>query len=154
MEELRTQLLELENKIKDQEILNTMVSKSSVGWHIEHTLLVMNLTIESILKSNPENYKWTFNFYRIMVFKMNKIPRGKVRAPKAVRPTEFFTTNSLKEHLELIKLNVEKLNTLNAKSYFPHPFMGDLNLKSTIRFLKLHTQPHINIMREIMESKK
>lgn len=113
----------------------------------------MNLTISSIQKSNPDDYRKTFNFNRLLVFVMNKIPRGKVRAPKAVQPKENFTTESLKVHLENSKLNLEKLSALNPNAYFNHPFMGHLNLKSTIRFIKLHTQHHLNIIKEITESK-
>lgn len=153
MEELKALLTELENKIQNQEILNTLISKSSVGWHIEHALLVMNLTIDSIQKSNPENYRKVFNFNRFLVFTMNKIPRGKVRAPKTVQPKEDFTTNSLKEHLENSKHNLDKLSSLSPDSYFNHPFMGHLKLKSTIRFIKLHTYHHLNIIKEITESK-
>lgn len=153
MEELKALLIELENKIQNQEKLNPLVSKSTVGWHIEHVLLVMNLTISSIQKSNPDDYRKTFNFNRLLVFIMNKIPRGKVRAPKSVQPKEDFTTESLKVHLENSKLNLEKLNVLNPNAYFNHPFMGHLSLKSTIRFIKLHTQHHLNIIKEITESK-
>lgn len=153
MEELKTLLTELENKIQNQEILNPLVSKSSVGWHIEHALLTMNLTIDSIQKSNPENYRKTFNFNRFLVFVMNKIPRGKIRAPKAVQPKEDFTADSLKKHLENNKQNLEKLNSLNPDAYFNHPFLGHLKLKPTIRFIKLHTQHHLNIIKEITESK-
>ncbi|REG99679.1 DUF1569 domain-containing protein [Flavobacterium aquicola] len=153
MEELKALLTALENQIQNQEILNPSVSKSSVGWHIEHALLVMNLTIASIQKSNPENYKRTFNFNRFVVFVINKIPRGKVRAPKAVQPAADFTSDSLKAHIEKSNLNLEKLSTLNSNQYFDHPFMGHLKLKPTIRFIKLHTQHHFNIIREIIESK-
>jgi hypothetical protein len=113
----------------------------------------MNLTIDSIQKSNPENFKRTFNFNRILIFVINKIPRGKVRAPKAVQPKEDFTTNSLKEHLQKSKHNLNKLSSLDPNSYFDHPFMGQLKLKSTIRFIKLHTQHHLNIIKEITKSK-
>lgn len=153
MEELKAQLTELENKIQNQEMINPLISKSSVGWHIEHGLLVMNLTIDSIQKSNPDDYKKAFNFNRFMVFVMNKIPKGKVRAPKAVQPKEDYTADSLKIHLKNSKLNLEKLNSLSPNAYFDHPFMGHLKLKSTIRFIKLHTQHHLNIIKEITESK-
>jgi hypothetical protein len=153
MEDLKAQLLELEKNIQVQKMLNTRISKSSVGWHIEHTLLVLNLTIESIIKSKPENYKWSFNFNRFMVFMMNKIPRGKVRAPKSVQPDGNFTTDSLKVNLEISKSNIEKLSTLNSDNYFEHPFMGSLNLKSTIRFIELHTEHHIKIIKDITKSK-
>jgi beta-mannanase len=153
MEELKRLLTELESKIPNQELLNPLISKSSVGWHIEHILLTMNLVIESIHKSNPDNYKRIFNLNRFIVFTMNKIPRGKVKAPRLVRPQEDFTTDSLITHLEKGKTNVEKLGALSANNYFEHPFMGQLNLKSTIRFIKIHTNHHINIIKEIIGSK-
>ncbi|MDR6844577.1 DUF1569 domain-containing protein [Flavobacterium granuli] len=153
MEELNKLMIELESKIPNQELLNPIVSKSSVGWHIEHVLLTMNLVVESIHKSNPDNYKRTFNFNRFLVFTLNKIPRGKVKAPRMVRPQEDFTTNSLINHLEKGKTNLEKLSTLSANNYFEHPFMGQLNLKQTIRFIKIHTKHHFNIIKEIIESK-
>jgi hypothetical protein len=153
MEELKKLILELESKIPNQELLNPVVSKSSIGWHIEHILLTMNLVIESIHKSNPDNYKRTFNFNRFLVFTLNKIPRGKVKAPRLVRPQEDFTTDSLINHLEKVKTNLEKLSTLSANNYFEHPFMGQLNLKPTIRFIKIHTKHHLNIINDIIESK-
>lgn len=153
MEDLKKQLFELENKITFQDILNPLVSKSSVGWHIEHAFLVLNITIDSTEKSNPEFYKKTFNFKRFMVFMMNKIPRGKVRAPKPVQPTVQFDADSLKLHLAQSKVNLEKLYTLNPNKYFDHPFLGHLKLKSTIKFIKLHTQHHINIINDIIASK-
>ena len=153
MEELKKILIELEYIIPNQELLNPVVSKSSIGWHIEHVLLTMNLVIEAIHKSNPDNYKRNFNFNRLLVFSLNKIPRGKVKAPRMVRPQEDFTTDSLKSHLEKVKSNLEKLSTLSANNYFEHPFMGQLNLKPTIRFIKIHTNHHLNIIKDIIESK-
>jgi hypothetical protein len=153
MEELKKLLNELESKIPFQELLNPIISKSSVGWHIEHVLLTANLVIESIYKSNPDNYNRTFSLNRFLVFTMNKIPRGKIQAPQMVRPLADFTTDSLKTHLEKVKRNSEKLNTLSPNSYFKHPFMGQLNLKPTIRFITIHTQHHINIIKDIIESK-
>ena len=152
MDELKKLLIELESKIPNQEMLNPLVSKSSVGWHIEHALLTMNIVIESIQKTDPNNYKRKFNFNRILVFTLNKIPRGRVRAPKAVQPKDDFNTNSLKNHLEKGKNNLEKLNTLSTNNYFEHPFMGHLNLKSTIKFIKIHTNHHINIINNIIKS--
>ncbi|MBW4360936.1 DUF1569 domain-containing protein [Flavobacterium taihuense] len=153
MEELKKLLIALESKIPNQEILSPLVSKSSVGWHIEHALLTMNLVIESIQKSKPEHYKRTFNFNRFLVFTLNKIPRGRVRAPKAVQPNQDFNSDSLKNHLEKGKKNLNKLSTLNANNYFEHPFMGHLKLKSTIKFIKIHTNHHIKIIDDIIESK-
>lgn len=152
MEKLKKLIQDLESKIPNQEILNPTISKSSVGWHIEHTLLTMNLVIGALQKSNPENYKRTFNFYRVLVFAMNKIPRGKAKAPKIVQPKEDFNIESLKSHLEKAKAKLAELNSLSNKNYFEHPYFGHLTLKPTIKFLEIHTNHHLQIINDIIKS--
>ncbi len=75
MKKLNTLLMLLESKIEKSEQINLRVSKSSVGWHIEHTLLVINVIIAGLKNSNPGEYKWKFNLSRLFVFTFNKIPR-------------------------------------------------------------------------------
>jgi hypothetical protein len=154
MEKLMKLILDLESKIQNQEILNPTISKSSVGWHIEHTLLTMNLVIEALQRSNPENYKWTFNFYRILILTLNKIPRGRARAPKVVQPKVDFNTETLKIHLEKGKTKLAQLNTISDKNYLEHPYFGHLKLKSTIKFLEIHTNHHLQIINDIIKSQR
>jgi len=153
MEKLKKLIQDLESKIQNQEMLNPTISKSSVGWHIEHTLLTMNLVIGALQKSNPENYKRTFNFYRVLVFAMNKIPRGKAKAPKIVQPKEDSNIESLKSHLEKAKIKLAELNSISSKNYFEHPYFGHLTLKPTIKFLEIHTNHHLQIINDIIKSK-
>jgi hypothetical protein len=152
MEKLKKLIQDLESKIQNQEMLNPTISKSSVGWHIEHTLLTMNLIIGALQKSNPENYKQSFNFYRVLVFAMNKIPRGKAKAPKIVQPKEDFNIESLKSHLEKAKTKLAELNSIGNKNYFEHPYFGHLTLKPTIKFLEIHTNHHLQIINDIIKS--
>jgi hypothetical protein len=153
MEKLKKLIQDLESKIPNQEVINPTISKSSVGWHIEHTILTINLVIGALQKSNPENYKWTFNFYRILILTMNKIPRGRARAPKVVQPKEDFNIESLKNHLEKGKTKLAELDTISDKNYFEHPYFGHLKLKPTIKFLKIHTNHHLKIINDIIEAK-
>ena len=44
---LEIYLIEIENKIANQEISNAEVSKANVGWHIEHVLLTIDKIIDS-----------------------------------------------------------------------------------------------------------
>lgn len=152
MEKLKKLIQDLESKIPNQEMLNPAISKSSVGWHIEHTLLTMNLVIGALQKSNPENYKQTFNFYRVLVFAMNKIPRGKAKAPKIVQPKEDFNVESLKSHIEKGKVKLAEINSIGDKNYFEHPYFGHLTLKPTIKFLEIHTNHHLQIINDIIKS--
>ena len=144
-------LKKLESHILDFEKTNPAVSNSTIGWQIDHSLLVINSVIDQLKASNPENYKWTFNKYRIIIGITNTIPRGKVRVPKSVKPINIATIEDLKSKLELAKKNIADMERLPAKSYFTHPFFGDLKLKTTIWFIRLHTNHHLKIIEDILK---
>jgi hypothetical protein len=152
MQNIKNLIQELESVIPNQELLNPSISKSSVGWHIEHTLLTLNLVVNAIEKSNPKTYKWKFSFIRMLVMTTKKIPRGKAKAPKIVQPATDFDAETLKDHLEKAKINIQKLQTIDPNHYFEHPYFGHLKLKPTIRFLEIHTDHHVNIIKDIIKS--
>ncbi|WP_268846973.1 hypothetical protein [Flavobacterium aestivum] len=152
MEKLKKLIQDLESKIPNQEILNPAISKSSVGWHIEHSLLTIILIVGALQKSNPENYKWKFNFKRVLIFTINKIPRGRAKAPKVVQPKEDVNIESLRNHLEKGKAKLAELNSISDKNYFEHPYLGHLTLKPTIKFLEIHTNHHLQIINDIIKS--
>lgn len=149
MKKLQSILDQLESYIPDFEKTNPAVSNATIGWQIDHSLIVINAVVEELKNSNPENYKWKFNRIRILIQIINKIPRGRVRVPKAVKPVNVATIEELKTKLELTRNNLANLPTLHAKSYFTHPYFGDLKLKAAIWFLKLHTNHHLKIIEDI-----
>lgn len=151
MEKLQKLLLELESKIPNQEMIHPLVSISSVAWHIEHSLLTINLVIEALQKSDAATYKRTFNMLRIIVFAMNKIPRGKGKAPKIVQPKIDFDIASLQKHLEKAKSKLNELQSIPTNAYFQHPYFGHLKLKPTLRFLQIHTNHHLAIINDILK---
>jgi len=151
MNKLSEYLNELETKISKQEHYNITISKSNVGWHIEHILLTINLIIEEVQKSNPENYKWSFKLSRILVFSMNKIPRGRAKSPKVVAP-KMYDEATLIEHFKIAKFRVQELKNISSDKYFNHPFFGNLKLDKTIKFLEIHTNHHLEIINDILKN--
>jgi hypothetical protein len=138
--------------IKDFEKTNPSISQATVGWQIDHSFLVINTVVNQIKKSNPIDYKWKFNKNRFLVQSiLRKIPRGKVRAPKEVKPYEEISEAHLKTKFETTRNSIQELYTLQTKNYFTHPFMGDLNLKRTIDFLEIHTKHHVAIIEDILK---
>ena len=152
MSNLKTLVNQLESHIVDFKKTNVAISQSSIGWHIDHSLMVINGIIDQLKKSNPEQYKWQFNWNRIFIQSINKIPRGKAKAPKVVQPLEPATATLLISKLEIAKNSLVDLETLNANSYFTHPYFGDLNLKKTLWFLNLHTNHHLKIIKDIADN--
>lgn len=150
MKTLNKQLEELETKIVKHNEVNEEVSKSTVGWQIEHILLTINLIIQEIEKSNPIAYKSSFKLSKIIVFTLKKIPRGKARAPKAVTPKEY-NAQTLKEHLQNTISKIKSLETIDANKYFDHPYFGNIKVNKAIKFLEIHTNHHLKIINDIIK---
>jgi hypothetical protein len=117
MKKLESLFKKLENKIEYSTVLNPKVSKGSVGWHIEHILLTTSLIIRAIEKSNPLDYKSKFNFVKMCVFTLNKIPRGKVQAPNSVRPVENFSEADIKNNFKTCCNLIDKLPSLKENNF-------------------------------------
>ncbi|MDX1905055.1 MAG: DUF1569 domain-containing protein [Thermonemataceae bacterium] len=150
MKKLEELLKDLENYIPLLEKSKPTVSNGSVAWHIEHSLLVVTQIVEAVKTSKPETFSNKFNFSRLMVFTLKKIPRGKAKAPKVVLPTEHITSESLREHLGKALEKIKILPTLPPKSYFTHPVFGNLDVKNTEKMLAIHTKHHTDIIKDII----
>lgn len=153
MNKLQDLIIQLENHIPNLEKTNSKVSNSTIGWQIDHCLLVINGVISQVEISNPTEFHSKFNFNRFIVFSTGKIPRGKIRAPKVVTPVEVATTEELKSKIEIAKNNISKLALLPKNSFFKHPFLSDLNVKQAEKFLAIHTKHHLKIIQEILNYK-
>jgi hypothetical protein len=130
---------------------NTAISEVAVGWHIEHSLLVIKQITATVAQSEPKLYKSKFNLSRFIVFLTKIIPRGKAQAPKVVIPVDEITIERLQESLKNTYQAIAYLKDCQEKQYFMHPFFGQLNKKQTIQFLAIHTQHHLKIIRDILK---
>ena len=72
MNTIDTLLNQLETKISHCETVNPEISNGNVAWHIEHSLLTLEGITDFLIQSNPDHYKWRFNFIRIVVLTMKK----------------------------------------------------------------------------------
>ena len=144
-------LQQLESHISNFEKTNPKVSNSTVGWQIDHCLLVINGIIGQIEISDPLKFQPKWTFPKFMVFTTGKIPRGKAKAPKVVIPTQVATQEELLAKLAAAKNNVLKLDSFSENQFFNHPFFKDLNVKQTKKFLTIHTKHHLKIIEDILK---
>lgn len=142
---------ELESYITLKNRRNDAVSKSDVAWQIDHSLKVINLVCDTLLKSNPKEHKSKLNKWRLLFFTLGGFPRGKVKAPKFVRPPEIISTEDLNNQIQLAYKNIESVRLANKHAHFKHFIFGMLHKKRTVRFLKLHTNHHLKIIRDIVK---
>lgn len=150
MQKLINLVDELASYIPQLEARNEAVSASSVGWQIEHSLLVISSVIEGVKRSDPSKYKWSFKPIKYLIFWRGKIPRGKSRAPKFVTP-DTFTAESLLNHIEQCRAKVMEIDSIGAGHYFSHPYFGDTKKKDVIPFLEMHTDHHLKIIKDILQ---
>lgn len=142
---------QLENAIPKTNTFNFDVSTKHLGWHIEHSLLVINKIVVSVLESNPDHFESKFHLKRSVIFALQIIPRGKVKAPKVVVPSGEITSKSIQENLILTKQYLEKLAALKGNYFFVHPMFDKLNVKQTEKFLYIHTKHHLKIIQDILK---
>lgn len=152
---LYTAIKELESFIAQKDLINNSISSVTIAWQIAHALQVINSVVKVLPESNPKDYKWSFNIKKIIVMTLGLIPRGKAKAPSAVRPTEEdLTAEELGKLIKKVRVRLEIAAKCNPKSFFLHPYFGDMKRNEAIRFLEIHTEHHLKIIRAISKAAK
>jgi hypothetical protein len=156
MEKLHALLDAIESTLPHAEQINATISKSNVGWHLQHVLLTFRGIPHNLQISDASTYSPKFSIRKILIFTIGKIPRGKAKAPPAATPDGTLSLDKLKAQIKTARENINQLSNLPANNYFAHPFFGHLNVKDAKRFLIIHTQHHLAIVNDILkaESKK
>lgn len=152
MKKLNNLIIQLEGNIPNQQIANHHISKSNIGWHIKHSLLIIDGIIESLKKSNPKKYKWNFKILRLIVFTLNRIPRGRGKSPKIVIPKKYDELSLIKDCQNAL-IKIKELESIDKDRYFKHPYFGNLKLHKAIKFLEIHTIHHLEIINDILNTK-
>ena len=148
IQQLASQLNEMEAMLPMAPTENKSISNASVGWHIAHNVVIINQVIAAIASADPALYKPRFTLVKWVVFFTKKIPRGRVQAPKYVDPSPDVDLN---EALERASISLLNLMNVAPQHYFTHPIFGDLDRAQTIKFLWIHTEHHLKIARDILK---
>ncbi len=147
---LNKELEETEKFISHSNRINTNISAKGVDWHIDHLLKVLIGVSKTLQKSDPKKYKWKFNFIRMFVLTSKTIPRGRGKAPKTVIAVSDIKKEDIFNQLKQVKDELAKMNELPNNSNFKHPYFGRLNLRDSKKFLKIHTNHHLKIIKDIV----
>lgn len=147
---LNTELVALTNHIKNRDAKNTKISKVDVAWHLDHSLKTINRICEALERSNPKEYQSNISFARLFVYTWGDFPRGVAKAPKQVQPPNTIATKDLYEQLEEVRENLKRLEQLDGKAHYKHPYFNVIDKGQTKRFLDIHTNHHLKIIRDIL----
>jgi len=132
--------------ITNQEKENLKISKANVGWHLDHSLKVVNNVLESLKNSNSDDYKKNFNGMRLFAFTMGFFPRGKAKAPKRVLPPEVL----LKEDIENLILQKEEVEALKTVSILRFEELLE-NSEHNSHFINSNKEYYVFVLKKIKD---
>ena len=151
MNKINNLLNNLEAQVTNYSSLNKAISEGNVGWHIVHSCLVIDSVSGAVLKSDPTKFIKKFSIKAFFVLLFNAIPRGKAKAPSFTLPSEELSPASIILSIQTSRKCVETLSKAGKNQYFTHPIFGDLNKEQTFKFLAVHTNHHLKIIKDIVK---
>lgn len=154
LSELTSQINLLQNYLQDYEEVNPSISQASIGWHMEHSLIVIEKMIYGLELSHPNEYKWRFNLGKIIAFTLNRFPRGKAKAPRISLPKSEPNIETIQLLIQNLDSKLENWNNLPEKSFILHPYFGPLKKDEVLKCLVIHTKHHLAIIRGIIKNRQ
>lgn len=148
---MNEQLAEMEALFPERDALSTEVSQVPIAWHLDHMLKTINNITAELASSDPATFNGSFDVTRVMALTFNYMPRGKAQAPDAVRPPDIIHTEALERQLEEARMNLRKVFQYHEQTHFEHPVFGDIDRGNTLRFIEVHTNHHLKIIRDILK---
>ena len=138
-----------ESILDKKDVVNNDISSSSVGWHIEHTLVSIDLIIKAIEKTPDAPYKPIHSFSKYFILITGRITRGRAKAPNFTLPKPF-EKNELEIHIKETRERIQSLKNIPSHHYFMHPYFGPMNVFETKRMLYIHSWHHVKIIKDII----
>jgi hypothetical protein len=151
MNKINNLLNDLEAQIANYSKLNQAVSEGNVGWHIVHSCLVIDSVCGAVCKSDPTKFIKKFSFKAFLVLLVNSFPRGKAKAPSFTMPSEELSPAYILKSIQAARRSIETLAKAGKNQYFTHPIFGDFNTGQTFKFLGVHTNHHLKIIKDILK---
>jgi hypothetical protein len=66
-------------------------------------------------------------------------------------PSEELSPTSILKSIQAARASIEALSKADKNQYFTHPIFGDLNTGQTFKFLGVHTNHHLKIIKDILK---
>ncbi|WP_420603846.1 DUF1569 domain-containing protein [Flagellimonas sp.] len=148
---LNKEFSQIEAYILQRDSFNPKVSKVDVAWHLDHMLKTINVICKSLEASNPAAFKPNFSLTRTLIYAWGDFPRGVAKSPRVVLPPDNILTEDLYIQIEMAKENLQKIQDLDSKVHFEHPYFSVINKRQSIKFLKIHTRHHLKIVADIVK---
>ena len=158
LKQIVAQLQQLQDFCKRAEVHNPAISTWSVGQHLEHLILAA-MHVHGLLEQ--ERTSATAGRERLtligrIVFLTGRIKRGVGKSPQHVTPAPQARDRGwLEERIRALSADYARQDQIVAlveksTSVYRHPYFGELNLARWLRFMVIHQDHHLRILRDIL----
>ena len=135
------------------------VSQWSPAQHLYHIFAADGMMLKGVQLihrgGGPVSEKGEPNRAGYLALARERFPRGKVQAPDRVRPADRPDRDTLTASLARSRAKLADVEGLlpslaECAGRLPHPFLGDLNASEWLRVVRIHSEHHLQIIREII----
>lgn len=130
-----------------------MISGWTVGQQIEHVCMTIVRVHKELFSPASLNRKTHLKPLGRAILTVGRIPRGRGKAPAVVRPSDGSTTEQVQAVVLNAKASGAEVANAPEAGTFDHPIFGVLDKKRAIRFLEVHTDHHIRIIKDILDAR-
>ena len=134
------------------------VSRWSPAQHLHHIFVANGMMLKGVQVihrgGGPVTEGGEPNRAGWIVLARERFPRGKAQAPDRVRPADRPDRDTLTASLARSRAKLADLEPLlpslpEHPGRLPHPYLGELNAAEWLRIVRVHSQHHLGIIREI-----
>jgi hypothetical protein len=159
LDRIESQLQELERLASSADTLSRRrdaVSAWSVGQHVEHLGIAHAILFESFAafaeKDDPAQAHGGIRLIGRVVLWIGRIQRGKAKAPERTNPSS--EPGAAERRLARSRAGFATLrsrgNLEAVRARLPHPYFGRLDVTQWMRFVEIHQDHHLRIIRDIL----
>ena len=142
--------------------VNEAVSQWSPAQHLHHIFVADGMMLKGVQLihrgSGPVSEEGEPNRAGYIVLQRERLPRGKVQAPDRVRPDDRPDRDALATSLARSRAKLTDVEGLlpslaECAGRLPHPYLGELSAAEWLRIVRVHSEHHLGIIREITDER-
>ena len=142
---------------EDLEVREEEISAWSVGQQLQHLARAdhgIGIGLLGLLEDPSKGEPIGPRLLGRLILLVGRIPRGRGRAPKSTSPEPEPAVETLRREVEqartaLLRCGERAEDLLALDRTIPHPYFGGLGTLRWIRFVEIHQEHHLRIVREI-----
>jgi len=152
MQRLEKEFAALHDYARKSTLFRPELSAWTIGMHVEHTAKVIHRISNALAASTSPAPKAKWSLARFFVLTSGRIPRGKGKAPEPTIPNHALSGEELLKMLDEAQRSVLIAEKVDRGCWFTHPRFGVLKRDQALRFVRIHTRHHLQIIKEIAQA--